>query len=77
VYGITLEIYNQMLKAQGGVCAICHKEDSKGNHLSVDHDHSTGKVRGLLCGRCNLALGGFSTQELLEGALKYLKAVNS
>jgi hypothetical protein len=61
--GITLEQYDEMLKAQGGVCAICKKsERTKTNKgevraLAVDHDHETGHVRGLLCGRCNRALG--------------------
>lgn len=54
-YGITLEQYNELLARQGGVCAICGGEDQK--RLAVDHDHKTGKVRGLLCARCNPAIG--------------------
>lgn len=61
-YGISLEDFNQMYKDQKGVCAVCKKpEADKNQHnimsLSVDHDHETGKVRGLLCHRCNRALG--------------------
>ena len=58
-YGITLEQYRGMLVSQGGLCAIC-KTDYPGGRwgqLCVDHDHASGRVRGLLCGRCNKALG--------------------
>ena len=48
IYGITLAQYDQILEAQGGVCAVCG-EPPKGLRLSVDHDHQTGIVRGLLC----------------------------
>ncbi len=57
-YGITLEDYKELLKQQGGVCAICRKnENRKIKFLSVDHDHKTGEVRGLLCNYCNSTLG--------------------
>ena len=57
-YGITLDEYEILLNKQGGVCAICsQKESSKNNYLCVDHDHKTGKVRGLLCTQCNHAIG--------------------
>lgn len=51
-FGITPEQYIEMLKSQGGRCAICRREPAKIN-LSVDHDHDTGKIRGLLCPPCN------------------------
>ncbi len=62
-YGITLAEYSAMLVAQGGVCAICHKpeimvRDGKICDLAVDHNHVTGRIRGLLCARCNLS-GGY------------------
>jgi len=62
-YNLTPEKYQAIHDAQGGVCAICLEPESfltpKGNirPLAVDHDHNTGKVRGLLCDRCNLGLG--------------------
>lgn len=55
-YGITIEQYDFMLQAQGGVCKICLQEDPKGR-LAVDHCHKTGRVRGLLCRICNNQLG--------------------
>jgi hypothetical protein len=73
-YGITLEDYNRMLEEQGGCCAICGKPstDYKRN-LHVDHDHLTGKVRGLLCVRCNYGIGYFGEDTtLLENAKVYL-----
>jgi hypothetical protein len=57
-YGIELEEYDRRLAAQGGVCAICQSPPRFGRkHLDVDHDHSTGDIRGLLCSPCNTALG--------------------
>ena len=56
-YGIRLEDYERMLEAQGGVCAICAEPPAKTRknkgYLDVDHDHSSGATRGLLCHRCN------------------------
>lgn len=58
-YGITLEDYNRMFEEQGGVCATCGQPESRAatDSLAVDHDHETGKVRGLLCSNCNRSLG--------------------
>lgn len=73
-FGITLEQYNDILKRQGGVCAICNEKDSIYDNLAVDHDHNTNKVRGLLCHLCNRALGMFKDDSnRLEKALDYLK----
>ena len=59
-YGLTLEEYYAMRDKQNGCCALCGKNEAEiDRRLDVDHDHVTGKVRGLLCGRCNKALGLF------------------
>ena len=58
-FGLTIEDYDQMLLKQGEVCKICEKQCSSGKRLAVDHCHTTGKVRGLLCSRCNQGLGHF------------------
>lgn len=58
-YGITVEDYKRMLGEQGGVCAICGEPPSPGRHLDVDHCHTSGAVRGLLCRSCNAGLGSF------------------
>lgn len=54
-YGITLDQYNQLLITQGNKCKICGKTFIKTPH--IDHNHKTGKVRGLLCNKCNCLLG--------------------
>lgn len=58
-YGITIEQYRQMLARQGGTCAVCPRTEpgGKSKWFHVDHDHATGKVRGLLCLKHNTALG--------------------
>lgn len=74
-YGITPERYDTMLAAQGGHCAICPAKEpgGRGKFFHVDHDHTTGKVRGLLCHRCNTALGLFQdSPAALKLAIKYL-----
>lgn len=59
-YGIILDDYNRMFAEQKGCCSICkiHQTELK-KRLGVDHNHSTGKVRGLLCDRCNWILGPY------------------
>jgi hypothetical protein len=75
MYGITQDEYNQMFEKQEGCCAICNKHQSEVSRaLSVDHNHSNGKVRGLLCHTCNSAIGKFyDNVSLLENAITYLK----
>ncbi len=73
-YGITLERYKEMLVLQGGVCAICHDICKHKKCLSVDHDHKTNLVRGLLCHGCNLGLGKFKDNPInLREAALYLE----
>jgi hypothetical protein len=52
-YGLSFNDFMQLMERQGGVCAICGMPPPEGRHLDVDHCHSTGHVRGLLCNRCN------------------------
>lgn len=74
-YGLSLAQYNEMYLLQGGKCAICSQpEASFKRKLHVDHNHSTGQVRGLLCTQCNPGIGYFQESiERLEMALTYLK----
>lgn len=82
-YGISEEEYDTMLKKQGGVCALCRiatGADSrtysmrKNRRLCVDHDHQTGKIRGLLCSKCNFLLGLCSESLVLfQRAVCYLR----
>ena len=71
--GVTDEQYEALLAAQHGVCAICGNPP-KTRRLHVDHNHRTGKVRGLLCFRCNRALPTYATSEWLESARLYVHA---
>jgi Recombination endonuclease VII len=75
-YGISLEQYNQILKSQNGKCAICKKPELTTNkrNLAVDHNHKTGRVRGLLCKGCNVGLGEFNENiNTLKLAIQYLQ----
>ena len=74
-YGICLEDYNSMFAYQRGCCAICGTHQNElVKSLHVDHDHSTGEVRALLCGTCNAGLGMYRDDpELLEIAAEYLR----
>lgn len=72
-YGITTKQHAEMVRSQSGLCAICGAEP--GQKLDVDHNHETGKVRGLLCRTCNLGLGCFKDDiKKLKAAVKYLKS---
>lgn len=84
-FGVTAERRAMMLEEQDGKCSICKKPESMVNprhpereprRLSIDHDHKTGAVRGLLCGRCNTVIGKRAADdsiEILEAAIAYLK----
>jgi hypothetical protein len=78
-FNITIEDYEKMLDLQAGVCYICKGEETsvRNRRLAVDHDHVTGKIRGLLCSNCNRALGLFKdNKELLLAAAQYLEKNN-
>ncbi len=90
-YGVTLEEYEAKLAEQNGLCAICNREETRitrpnakkyfngeAPRLSLDHDHATGKVRGLLCYKCNIGIGQLQDSvENLESAIAYLKKWSS
>jgi hypothetical protein len=81
-YGLTPEQYARMLEDQNHACAICSRPErssqtKKGEPkmLAVDHCHSTGKIRGILCSHCNRALGLFEDKiDLLQKAANYLQS---
>ena len=76
-YGMTLDDYNRMLASQNNKCAICNRKSNnhrQNKHLDVDHCHTTGKIRGLLCHGCNVGIGSLQDDvELLEKAIDYLR----
>lgn len=74
-YNITTDDYDQMLAEQNGSCKIYGRiEIDNGKHFAVDHNHETGEIRGLLCCKCNQALGLLNDDsELLSKASLYLK----
>ena len=70
LYGVTPKRFDEMLQEQAGRCLICEEPL---RHPAVDHCHETGKVRGLLCRRCNTAIGGLHDDPaLLQRAIEYL-----
>ena len=79
LYGITFEEYEQMLISQEGLCAVCRQKEvkiqkGKIQRLSVDHDHITKQVRGLVCYNCNILIGhAKENPELLREAALYLE----
>ena len=74
-YNMTLEQWNLLYSNQNGICANPHCDKSEHGRLPlyVDHDHETGKVRGLLCARCNTDLGRLEDKNRIEGLYLYLE----
>lgn len=78
-FGLTEEEYENMVKLQDGSCAICLKPETylhKGvlQNLAIDHDHNTGKVRALLCAKCNKGIGIFNENtETMKSAIRYIE----
>ncbi len=75
-YRMSLEDFEQLLEQQGRACAICQtsKPGGRWNQFVVDHCHETGRVRGILCSRCNRGLGALGdTPAVIEQALNYVK----
>lgn len=77
-FGITLDDFQSMLAAAGGMCSICSGSMLVvGRGPNVDHCHKTNKVRGLLCNTCNTAIGLLKDNiKILQGAIRYLKKHN-
>ena len=80
LYGITIDVYEEMLACQKGKCSICRRRETRKGRtgkvkmLSVDHCHRTGKVRGLLCHKCNNAIGCLQESiTIFERVIAYLK----
>lgn len=73
-YGLEPADYHRMLSEQGGGCAICGTFDPQGRgRFHIDHDHTNGRIRGLLCTECNIGLGKFKDDpELVRKAVDYL-----
>jgi hypothetical protein len=82
MYGVDLDWYNTQSKKQNHLCAICGQPENAIIHgkkisLAVDHCHDTGKVRGLLCRKCNNAIGAFKHDKyIIQQAIKYLEDSN-
>jgi hypothetical protein len=73
-WGLTLQQYDDMLEKQGNCCAICKTDDFGKTRGAIDHDHITGKIRGILCNNCNNGLGRFKDDiDNLKQAIIYLK----
>ena len=72
-YGITPAEKQKMVEEQNGLCLICHKPLGTGKGVHIDHDHDTGRVRGVLCTNCNSALGLMKDDPgTLQNAIQYL-----
>lgn len=75
-YGITVQLYLDLHEQQRGACGICGRPEAEvpKKRLAVDHDHKTGRVRGLLCQDCNFALGLLhDDSQLLAAASKWIR----
>jgi len=78
-YGILIELdlYNKLEKECGGVCSICKKTNKINRRLAVDHNHKTKQIRGLLCDKCNRAIGLLNEDiNILNSAIDYLNKHN-
>lgn len=73
-YGISLEQYKEMESRQEGLCSICRRPPVGKKRLGVDHNHTTGKIRDLLCHHCNAAIGHLmESPELMRSAAEYIE----
>jgi hypothetical protein len=73
-WGLTIDAFNEMLEKQNHKCAICLTDNWGTPNAAVDHNHETGKIRGLLCRRCNIVLGMYEDNlDLFQKSISYLK----
>jgi hypothetical protein len=73
-YNLTIELWDALFNAQGRCCKICGSIESGGKGWATDHDHVTGKFRGILCNACNNLLGfGRDSVIILQAAIAYIK----
>jgi hypothetical protein len=73
VYSISKDDFTKMLVDQGGACAVCHSKFESNKDTHVDHNHKTGRIRGLLCFKCNILLGNSNENTAtLSGAIAYI-----
>ena len=76
-YGLSLEQVRRMFETQNGVCAICLEKFKSKKDIQIDHNHENGKIRSLLCFRCNSGLGHFKDSvSILSNAIEYLNKWN-
>jgi hypothetical protein len=69
-YGIGADDVDELIRQQGGLCAVCREREAK----QVDHDHRTGEIRGIVCLHCNAAMGAFHDDpDLIRRAIEYVK----
>jgi len=74
VYGLTTEAYEKLFEDCNYTCTLCNKVKGSITKLNIDHDHITGKIRGILCNSCNMGLGYFGdTEESIIKLLNYLQ----
>ncbi len=74
-YGLSYNEWKELWYAQDGRCVVCDKFFAETKDICVDHDHKTGKVRSLLCKRCNIGIGLFDDDpKLFENVMEYLKS---
>lgn len=74
-YGLTVDDLERMIMSQGNKCDICAKQFSEKVKMNIDHCHTTGKVRSLLCSRCNTAIGlVFENVEIMNSMINYIKS---
>jgi len=76
-YGISADDYDFIFAQQRGVCALCERKPIENEVFSVDHEHSTGRIRGIVCQPCNVAIGFFETRIDVERMRQYLSVYAS